>query len=102
MEGPSARPSSVSAYSTFGGDLRINLASNDAILLQLSELLDQHLLVHARDPLLKLREAHRRLGGEELDDDDDRAGSVCLNSFGRLAKWISASIMPPPSLVPAR
>jgi hypothetical protein len=32
----------------------------------------------------------------------ERGGSVCLNSFGRLAKWISASIMPPPSLVPAR
>ncbi|WP_168253658.1 transporter substrate-binding domain-containing protein [Rhizobium leguminosarum] len=31
-----------------------------------------------------------------------RGGSVCLNSFGRFAKWISASIMPPPSLVPAR
>ncbi|AOG12544.1 DUF4172 domain-containing protein [Agrobacterium sp. RAC06] len=29
-------------------------------------------------------------------------GSVCLNSFGRFAKWISASIMPPPSSVPAR
>ncbi|MDX0568495.1 hypothetical protein GOD83_32360, partial [Sinorhizobium medicae] len=25
-----------------------------------------------------------------------RAGSVCLNSFGRFAKWISASIMLPP------
>ena len=25
-----------------------------------------------------------------------RGGSVCLNSFGRFAKWISASIMPPP------
>ncbi|HEV7433863.1 MAG TPA: 3'-5' exonuclease [Pseudorhizobium sp.] len=33
---------------------------------------------------------------------DVRGGSVCLNSFGRFAKWISASIMPPPSLVPAR
>ncbi len=31
-----------------------------------------------------------------------RGGSVCLNSFGRLVKWISASIMPPPSSVPAR
>ncbi|CDZ32372.1 Hypothetical protein NGAL_HAMBI1145_11430 [Neorhizobium galegae bv. officinalis] len=31
-----------------------------------------------------------------------RGGSVCLNSFGRFAKWISASIMPPPSLVQAR
>jgi phage portal protein BeeE len=31
-----------------------------------------------------------------------RGGSVCLNSFGRFAKWISASIMPPPSWVPAR
>ncbi|RWX16419.1 hypothetical protein EHH54_37285 [Rhizobium leguminosarum] len=29
---------------------------------------------------------------------ESRAGSVCLNSFGRFAKWISASIMPPPSL----
>jgi hypothetical protein len=34
--------------------------------------------------------------------DADRAGSVCLNSFGRFAKWISTSIMPPPSLVSAR
>jgi len=32
----------------------------------------------------------------------DRGGSVCLNSSGRFAKWISASIMPPPSLVSAR
>jgi Flp pilus assembly protein TadG len=32
----------------------------------------------------------------------NRGGSVCLNSFGRFAKWISASIMPPPSLVSAR
>jgi len=31
-----------------------------------------------------------------------RGGSVCLNSFGRFAKWISASAMPLPSLVPAR
>ncbi|MFK4060826.1 glyoxalase superfamily protein [Brucella anthropi] len=31
-----------------------------------------------------------------------RGGSVCLNSFDRLVKWISASIMPPPSSVPAR
>lgn len=30
-----------------------------------------------------------------------RGGSVCLNSFGGFAKWISTSIMPPPSLVPA-
>ncbi|WP_325052671.1 ATP-binding protein [Sinorhizobium medicae] len=33
---------------------------------------------------------------------EDRAGSVCLNSFGRFAKWISASIMLPPSSVSAR
>lgn len=32
----------------------------------------------------------------------DRGGSACLNSFGRFVKWISAAIMPPPSLVPAR
>ncbi|MEX2697572.1 TniQ family protein [Rhizobium mongolense] len=31
-----------------------------------------------------------------------RAGAVCLNSSGRFAKWISASIMLPPSLVSAR
>ncbi|WP_205586520.1 MULTISPECIES: hypothetical protein [unclassified Rhizobium] len=31
-----------------------------------------------------------------------RGGSVCLNSLRRLAKWISASIMPPPSSVSAR
>ncbi|TPF74603.1 LysR family transcriptional regulator, partial [Brucella gallinifaecis] len=28
---------------------------------------------------------------------DNRGGSVCLNSFGRFVKWISAAIMPPPS-----
>ncbi|QIO56815.1 SDR family NAD(P)-dependent oxidoreductase [Rhizobium leguminosarum bv. trifolii] len=33
---------------------------------------------------------------------DGRGGSVCLNSFGRFAKWISASIMLPPSSVSAR
>lgn len=32
----------------------------------------------------------------------DRGGSVCLNSFERFAKWISASIMLPPSSVSAR
>lgn len=37
-----------------------------------------------------------------VQDEANRGGSVCLNSFGRFAKWISASIMPPPSLVPAR
>ena len=31
-----------------------------------------------------------------------RGGSVCLNSSGCLAKWISASIMLPPSSVAAR
>ena len=36
------------------------------------------------------------------DRQAERGGSVCLNSFGRFAKWISASIMPPPSLVSAR
>ncbi|MER9204059.1 helix-turn-helix domain-containing protein [Mesorhizobium sp. M0933] len=30
------------------------------------------------------------------------AGSVCLNSLRRLAKWISALIMLPPSSVSAR
>jgi hypothetical protein len=42
---------------------------------------------------------------EAISDAGDvgiRGGSVCLNSFGRFAKWISASIMPPPSWVPAR
>jgi signal transduction histidine kinase len=34
--------------------------------------------------------------------DERRAGSVCPNSLGCFAKWISASIMPPPSLVPGR
>ena len=33
---------------------------------------------------------------------EGRAGSVCLNSFGLFTKWISASIMLPPSLAPAR
>jgi hypothetical protein len=33
---------------------------------------------------------------------DYRAGSVCLNSVGRFVKWISASIMLPPSSVSAR
>ena len=46
------------------------------------------------------------LGSERLTgallDRITRGGSVCLNSFGRFAKWISASIMPPPSLVSAR
>lgn len=31
-----------------------------------------------------------------------RGGSVCLNSSGRFVKWISASIMPPPSLASVR
>ena len=33
---------------------------------------------------------------------NSRGGSVCLNSSGRFVKWISASIMPPPSLASAR
>ena len=32
----------------------------------------------------------------------DRAGSVCLNSSWRFVKWISTSIMLPPSLASAR
>jgi hypothetical protein len=32
----------------------------------------------------------------KLPPPDLRSGSVCLNSFGRFAKWISASVMPPP------
>ncbi|OWU61353.1 hypothetical protein CEJ88_15605 [Staphylococcus aureus] len=41
---------------------------------------------------------------EQLDSlrNGNRGGSVCLNSFGRFVKWISAAIMPPPSLVSAR
>ncbi|MGN6099403.1 MAG: hypothetical protein ACTHP8_24620 [Bosea sp. (in: a-proteobacteria)] len=31
-----------------------------------------------------------------------RAGSVYLNSFGAVAKWVSASVMPPPGLAAAR
>ena len=42
------------------------------------------------------------IGGEFASSDSGRGGSVCLNSFGRFAKWVSASIMPPPSLVSAR
>ncbi len=41
-----------------------------------------------------------------LDSEDAsdvrRSGSVCLNSLGRFAKWIFASVMPPPSSVSAR
>ncbi|TPF75579.1 hypothetical protein FHY56_10030, partial [Brucella gallinifaecis] len=37
-------------------------------------------------------EAYRCPAGTVL-----RGGSVCLNSFGRFVKWISAAIMPPPS-----
>jgi hypothetical protein len=29
---------------------------------------------------------------------EERAGSVCLNSFGSVAKWISALVMPQPGL----
>lgn len=31
-----------------------------------------------------------------------RAGSVDLNSFGAVAKWVSALVMPPPGLAAAR
>jgi|APMI01.1.fsa_nt_gi hypothetical protein len=31
-----------------------------------------------------------------------RAGSVCLNSFGAVAKWIMALVMPQPGLSAAR
>jgi hypothetical protein len=33
--------------------------------------------------------------------DAERGGSVPLNSFKLLRKWISRSVMPPPGLVPA-
>jgi len=33
---------------------------------------------------------------------DNRGGSVCLNSFGAIYKWISAPVMPRPGLVAAR
>ncbi|KQO85966.1 hypothetical protein ASF32_09815 [Methylobacterium sp. Leaf91] len=56
MDGPSATPLSLSAYSTFGGTLGVDRSGDDAVLLQLLELLDRHLLVHAFDPLLQLRE----------------------------------------------
>jgi transposase len=54
-------------------------------------------------PVLTLETEQLRwlLDGIDLDA-MVRSGSVCLNSFGRFVKWISASIMPPPSLVPAR
>ena len=37
-----------------------------------------------------------------MTGNDKRGGSVCLNRLRRFAKWISASIMPRPSFVPAR
>ncbi len=39
---------------------------------------------------------------EEIDDKVKRGGSVYLHSLGRFVKWISASIMPPPSSASAR
>ena len=45
---------------------------------------------------------HSWVGSDEVQQGKKRGGSVRLNSFGRFVKWISASIMPPPSLVPAR
>ncbi|CUX58060.1 aldehyde dehydrogenase family protein [Agrobacterium genomosp. 13] len=42
------------------------------------------------------------VGNTVVAKPSERGGSVCLNSFERFVKWISASIMPPPSSVPAR
>nr|WP_237681970.1 N-6 DNA methylase [Agrobacterium vitis] len=58
-----------------------------------------------RAAIARLREQFPDLGAEKLAEQVvgiDRGGSVRMNSFGRFVKWISASIMPPPSLVPAR
>ncbi|WP_199823705.1 hypothetical protein [Labrenzia sp. OB1] len=49
------------------------------------------------DALSRIAEGARKGGTAHIM----RGGSVCLNSFGRFAKWISASIMPPPSSAPA-
>src|SRR5688572_14334190 len=48
--------------------LRIDRPGDDAVLLQLLELLDQHLLVHALDAALEFRKTHRRFGRKELND----------------------------------
>ncbi|TBF68277.1 hypothetical protein ELG71_28665 (plasmid) [Rhizobium leguminosarum] len=50
----------------------------------------------------QIKSSERLSSPTETNPEAERAGSVCLNSFGRFAKWISASIMPPPSLVSAR
>lgn len=49
-----------------------------------------------------ITEEYRKRADAALRLKAERGGSVCLNSSGRFGKWISASIMPPPSLVTAR
>lgn len=39
---------------------------------------------------------------EKVFADAGRAGSVDLNSFGAVAKWVSALVMPPPGLAATR
>ena len=62
---------------------------------------------HLRSMVIEKLEAYwspEQIAGRLLADGLSlvRGGSVCLNSSRRFGKWISASIMPPPSLVPAR
>jgi hypothetical protein len=48
--------------------LRIDGASDDTVALKLAELLDQHLLRHARNSFFQFGEA-QRAASEEMEDD---------------------------------
>jgi hypothetical protein len=89
--------------------VRVAITSNDHWLMSMTKDDRRNFVLECKDThqndtlYFKAMVDEMKNGGfEAWMYDLMRGGSVCLNSFGRFSKWISASIMPPPSLMPAR
>ena len=72
------------------------LTSNAILVWSKDHKVDWHYIAPGRPMQNSYVESFNGRMRDELLN--ERAGSVCLNSFRALAKWISASIMPPPGL----